>query len=544
MATTKEKWQEIANRGLQDRFDPQTRAKFDEAVKRGLITLGEAQPVQEVESPSFGGQVLGGLENVGSLVSGALAEPVAGIAGIAQSLNPFAEEGAGAEAVKSTRDALTFKPRTEAGKSQQQAIGETLAPVGKALSNAEKLLGNETLALTGSPTLAAMAHTLPTAALELIGLKGSKAARLPNKKISGRSVKKAMIESAPETEKIKAAATAVYKDIDGTGARIKKESLQGLAEKIEERAKSQGMDHRTTKVSHGVVEAIKDSAKTNQKITELDKLRKIADAAAKSTDSTEKMLGSIIKSDIEDFMDNIKSTDMLKGSEGLAGTAKKYRTARNLYGRAKRSELINEAITEGQNSRSGVENGIRNELNKITRSKKLKKFFPKDELDAMNQVVQGDFKTNFAKMVGRMGFMEGSSTSVLGSLGGVYAGSSLLGPAGAVATPVAGIAARQIAKKLTTNKANFVDTIIKSGKDGKRITSAYLRAVPKGKRSPSDLADLLLDPNINIKELESVSNQMVKDALEIAKGRRVIDFSSSALAGSLSSSLSGGDNDR
>jgi len=37
--TTKEKWQEIANRGLQDRFDPVTRSKFDEAVKRGLITL-------------------------------------------------------------------------------------------------------------------------------------------------------------------------------------------------------------------------------------------------------------------------------------------------------------------------------------------------------------------------------------------------------------------------------------------------------------------------------------------------------------------------
>ena len=38
MATTKEKWQEIANRGLQDRFDPETRAKLDEAVRRGLIT--------------------------------------------------------------------------------------------------------------------------------------------------------------------------------------------------------------------------------------------------------------------------------------------------------------------------------------------------------------------------------------------------------------------------------------------------------------------------------------------------------------------------
>ena len=53
MANKQEKWQEIANRGLQDKFDPQTRAKFDEAVNRGLITIPEQaqQPQQQVEQP-------------------------------------------------------------------------------------------------------------------------------------------------------------------------------------------------------------------------------------------------------------------------------------------------------------------------------------------------------------------------------------------------------------------------------------------------------------------------------------------------------------
>jgi hypothetical protein len=46
MANKQEKWQEIANRGLQDKFDPDTRAKFDEAVKRGLITMPQAQSAQ------------------------------------------------------------------------------------------------------------------------------------------------------------------------------------------------------------------------------------------------------------------------------------------------------------------------------------------------------------------------------------------------------------------------------------------------------------------------------------------------------------------
>ena len=50
MATTQEKWQEIANRGLQDKFDPVTRAKFDEAVRRGLITAQGSQQVTPILS--------------------------------------------------------------------------------------------------------------------------------------------------------------------------------------------------------------------------------------------------------------------------------------------------------------------------------------------------------------------------------------------------------------------------------------------------------------------------------------------------------------
>ena len=61
MATTKEKWQEIANRGLQGNFDPQTRAKFDEAVSRGLITVPSGGQASDVSAGNIdvpgGGQV-------------------------------------------------------------------------------------------------------------------------------------------------------------------------------------------------------------------------------------------------------------------------------------------------------------------------------------------------------------------------------------------------------------------------------------------------------------------------------------------------------
>lgn len=175
MATTQEKWQEIANRGLQDRFDPDTRARFDEAVKRGLITFPE--PL------SFGDQALGALETAATIGSGIVAEPIAGLAGIAQSANPFADPGAGAEAVKATQEALTFQPKTEAGQAQIQGLGEAFAPIGEALSSVETALGQATLEATGSPELAAIAHTLPTAVLEALGL----GAIRKGKSIAGRA---------------------------------------------------------------------------------------------------------------------------------------------------------------------------------------------------------------------------------------------------------------------------------------------------------------------------------------------------------------------
>ena len=166
----------------------------------------KAQPTKP--EPSFTDKAVGIAENIGSLVSGAIAEPVAGLAGIAQAINPFSEGGAGARAVESTRESLTYKPKTETGKSQQMAIAETLKPVGEALSTAERFLGDQTLKATGSPALAAMAHTMPTAALELLGVKGAKKITSVSKP-SERLINRTLIEAAPDVDQIKKASKAL-----------------------------------------------------------------------------------------------------------------------------------------------------------------------------------------------------------------------------------------------------------------------------------------------------------------------------------------------
>jgi len=127
------------------------------------------------------GQVIAGLpEAAGAIATGIAAEPVAGLAGLVAA--PFVGAERAAETVRGTREALTFEPVTEAGKTSLAAVGGALEPVAKGFQIAEEALGGGTLEATGSPALAAAAATIPTAVLEALGLasvrKASKAARI------------------------------------------------------------------------------------------------------------------------------------------------------------------------------------------------------------------------------------------------------------------------------------------------------------------------------------------------------------------------------
>ncbi len=117
----------------------------------------------------------GALEAAMTIGSSVLAEPVAGLAGIAQSVNPFADDGAGAQAVEDVRGAMTYQPRGEAGQENVQAIGETLQPLAEAIEVPSRALGDAAYDITGSPAVAAGFYSSPVAALELAGLKGGQA---------------------------------------------------------------------------------------------------------------------------------------------------------------------------------------------------------------------------------------------------------------------------------------------------------------------------------------------------------------------------------
>jgi len=169
-------------------LDQQRAIAIAEARQRQFATREQAPVTPKItaEEPSFLGITASDIatatgvpqltpevvEPAATMATGMAAEPIAGVAGMAAAATPFLEPGAGARAVESTREALTYQPRTEAGQAGLQAVGELVEPVTEALGAAEEFLGETTLEATGSPALAAIAKTIPTALGEAIGAAG------------------------------------------------------------------------------------------------------------------------------------------------------------------------------------------------------------------------------------------------------------------------------------------------------------------------------------------------------------------------------------
>ncbi len=297
-------------------------------------------------------------------------------------------------------------------------------------------------------------------------------------------------EAAPTIESLKNTARGVYKEIDDLGAVVSYSRFDGLVGDLKSTIKGEGFNKKIHPKVSAAMDEISSASGVNQKVTNIDTLRKVARSAAASIEPDESRIGNIMVSKIDDFMDNIKDSDLINGSSANVGD--KYRQARQLWQRARKAEDVDLIIDKAKNQASGFENGLRTQFRSLLNNKKKIKMYTPDEVEAIKKVVRGGGVENTAKAIGKFGFSEGQATSMLlGSLG-VAGGAAVGGGAGAVAVPLIGQVSKNLAQKLTRNNAELVSHIVRSGKDATAITKSYFSVVPASQRSPYELAELLL----------------------------------------------------
>jgi hypothetical protein len=136
----------------------------------GLEIVGRRradQPATNVqrEPRTLTNAMRGAGETALTMATGAVAEPLAGLYGLATT--PFQGAASGAANVESARTAMTYMPRTETGQRYLQNIGEFVAPVTSRMESANKYLGEKGYEARG-PIGGAIGSSLLTAAAELI----------------------------------------------------------------------------------------------------------------------------------------------------------------------------------------------------------------------------------------------------------------------------------------------------------------------------------------------------------------------------------------
>ena len=320
--------------------------------------------------------------------------------------------------------------------------------------------------------------------------------------------------AAPSIDELKVAAKEVYKEIDNLGATVDSSRVTGLTRDLDASIRGEGFNKRIHPKVAAALDEFKKIEGTNQPITNLDTLRKVARSAASSIEPDEARLGSIMVSKVDDFLDGLDQSALVGGNADEVG--RKFKDARQLWQRARKGDDIEYAFERAKNQASGFENGLRTQFRSILNNKKKMRGYTAEEKAAMEKVVRGGGLENTAKALGKFGFSEGQATSMLMGSIGVAGGAALGGGAGAVAVPLVGQVSKNLAQKLTRNNAELVSRIVRQGKDADSIAKAYFVKVAPENRSASELAELLISmkarDQLSARAVDDRARQVITDA--------------------------------
>lgn len=411
-----------------------------------------------------------------SLATGSVAMPIAGLIGLGAAGTKAlgltdAEPG---DVVNRVQGALTYQPRTRVG---QQVSGAIAYPFEK-LAQGGDWAGQKAADFTGSPAVGAAVNTAVQSAPALLAkVKGGRPVSNPvarpvvadkapqNPSVPATGKRQAGLEGvreaapAPTKAELAEAAKAAYKRADEAGVVVKESSLKGLKTRIVAAAKKEGIDKDLHPDASAALNKIIQS-KGNLTLTEVETLRKVASDASGSVKPADRRIASIISDELDSYIDNLSDADVVAGD---ATKAKALREARGLYTRMKKADTIDKLMQRAEDSASqfsgsGLENAITTEFRKLAKNEKEMRKFTEQERDAIRLIARGGSTSNKAlRFLGKF-----APTGVVSGVLTGGAATMIGGPLGA-ALPIAGVAGRYGATRMTKKNVERASEIVRRG---------------------------------------------------------------------------------
>lgn len=413
----------------------------------------QPQDVQEQRDPwrspsKILNTLVGAGENV--ITSGVgLADTItAGYKGLGAAIIPGGKTGK--QAFDESAGKWSYTPRSETG----QIINDDLSLLGSAIEKGADYVGE----VSGDPTDTVGATGVKTALLALPMLLGLR---------SGRGGKKQDV--APTIDELKTRAAKSYDLADNSGVAISRNSFESFVDRVMDKAAKEGIDPKLTPDSMAILERLMDKSGNNFTLKGLEIERKAMIGAGNALNKADQRMASIIRREMDDYVENLGPNDMFGNTDTTAISALK--DARSNWSKARKSEKIArvfdkaDVATKANYTVAGYETALRQGFKNLYEriSQGRERGFSADEIEAIRKVVTGGPIQNFLREIGKFtpkGAVSGAASA--------YIAQSLGGPL-AVAIPTAAWASRGASASKTIKNAKAVDELIRGGKKQKKL---------------------------------------------------------------------------
>ena len=266
----------------------------------------------------------------------------------------------------------------------------------------------------------------------------------------------------PSITDLKQAADAAYKTVDNSGLVVSGPSYDKMVDDLQTALSKKGIDpalHPDATAALNRLVALKGQEAVP--FQDINTMREIAGDAAGAQQPRDAFRGGLIQDHIDDFVDNLKPSDLVGGETDPSATVNALNNARDQWSRAKQAETIQSAIDKagikaGAYSQSGDENAIRAQFRQLALNDRQMSRLAPDVQQAVKDVASGGPMSNVLRAIGKYAPHGPVATAAGAALGGGFGaladgllGGAVGANAGMVALPAIGEAARAGATSMT-----------------------------------------------------------------------------------------------
>jgi len=260
-------------------------------------------------------------------------------------------------------------------------------------------------------------------------------------------------------QELRSLADNAYAAARAAGTVFKPSSAQKIVDDLSAVAKDFGGDKVLQPKAMRGLEILTERAPSS--LDDIETSRRIlSDVAFNAVERSERKLASRMIDKLDEIVSGFGKNDLLSGSDQAV---KSLNNARGLWTRVSKGEKIQSLIDRAgvrasQFSGSGEENALRTEFRQLAMNERRMRGFNKEEREAIRRVAEGGSTENVLRYLGKLA----PTGIVSGGIGGTL-GYTLGGPAGAIAVPAIGAAARSGATGLTRSNAEFASQLARAG---------------------------------------------------------------------------------